>query len=88
MVPAPWAAAVASAAQPFLNEDKMTVCGLVMLLGLGFGCSQPATPPVDEAAEELRRMQDEMKAAEESADEKIDWLYGVGKKQDKQHGGH
>lgn len=57
----------------------MTLCGILVEIGLTILCpspSPPPPPPPDLAALQLERMQDEMHRQEKQADQKLDWLYG------------
>lgn len=54
----------------------MTLCGILVGIGLTILCPSPPPEPPDLAAIQLEQMQDEMRRQEEQADRKLDWLYG------------
>jgi len=58
----------------------MTVCAILIGIGLSVLCPEPPMPPDDLAAIELRDMRDEMDRQNKQAEQKLDWLYGRSKR--------
>jgi hypothetical protein len=54
----------------------MSICAILVGIGITVLCPDPPPPPPDLAAIELRDMREEMKRDEQRADEKLDWFYG------------
>lgn len=54
----------------------MTICAVLVGIGITLLCPTPPPPPPDLAAIELQDMREEMKRQERQADEKLDRLYG------------
>lgn len=54
----------------------MTLCGILVEIGITILCPAPPPTPPDQAAIQLEQIQDEMRRQEQQADCKLDWLYG------------
>jgi hypothetical protein len=63
-----------------LVEGDMTICAILVGIGLSVLCPEPPPPPPDLAAIELQGMRDEMDRQNKQAERKLDWLYGRAKR--------